>query len=532
MNIDKQNRSEIIFPGYVYDDQDPAMLGRLRIIPEGKDYSAIIKSVTDWNEERDKWTSKDPIIFLPLLPFFISQTPKKDELVNIIYQNKEFSFENKYYIQGPFSSPMTSPYEYYQSAKQFLAAGTRLKPSPTIKNQDGTYKSNKQVGIFPEPGDNAILGRGSADIIIKKNEVLVRAGKTNNITPNVLPVVNNYRSFIQLSNFTQTQSVLPPQEVITIKTVAKQIKKMIVWDITNLENAQNSFRGSVSLYNVIPPNGTTTTIKTNTKTFTPSTITKLSIGTDYTGPLETITFDGESSNTIIDKINKFIQGVFLGNLSFVEYPVNNPENVSPISTFPFVVTPSKSTYEKGVRFSPANVFNDAIEIANFIKFHSKIKLNKGRLLDNGFFIVSENKNGYPTLGSPKQITKETLLATDFNALPISYGVLGSQRVYILSQDSAGPKGQINFEETLYGIPQDKFVGGKNSILNQTYPTVRGDELITLIRKMFEYVKGHVHAVSTLPPITVAAGNSQTSTEIDQILAQAENTILNQNIRIN
>ena len=54
MNIDKQNRSEIIFPGYVYDDQDPAMLGRLRIIPEGKDYSAIIKSVTDWNEERDK----------------------------------------------------------------------------------------------------------------------------------------------------------------------------------------------------------------------------------------------------------------------------------------------------------------------------------------------------------------------------------------------------------------------------------------------------------------------------------------------
>jgi hypothetical protein len=36
----------------------------------------------------------------------------------------------------------------------------------------------------------------------------------------------------------------------------------------------------------------------------------------------------------------------------------------------------------------------------------------------------------------------------------------------------------------------------------------------------------------MPPVPVAAGNGQTSTEIDQILAEAENTILNQNIRIN
>jgi hypothetical protein len=54
----------------------------------------------------------------------------------------------------------------------------------------------------------------------------------------------------------------------------------------------------------------------------------------------------------------------------------------------------------------------------------------------------------------------------------------------------------------------------------------------LLRKIFSFVTGHVHAISTVPPIPVAAGNGQTSAEIDAILANAENVILNQEIRIN
>jgi hypothetical protein len=545
MKLDIYNQHQIIFPGVVFDNQDPMVLGRLRVIPETNNLKDMLSGVDNSYLEIDsdgnvidlkptyKWTSNDPLVFLSLLPLYFSQTPLPGEYVHIIYMNKGADKDNKFYIQGPFSSPMNLPQEFYQGAKKYLAAGDRIQSQQSLKNENGVYRDSKSFGVFPEPGDNALLGRGSADVIVKKDEVLIRAGKTLSLKPEVLPTGNPNRAFLQLTNFGQRKVLGEVESIIRLEENIKVVKKMVIWNISNLENSQDVFNGSVGLYNVIPSQ------RVNSKNFKIDSINTLSEGTDYTKMFD-IQFNQKSLDDSVLIINNFINGVFNMFIDMPEYAIpNNLKNEPVVNIFPFVVTPSKLTYQTGVKFSAATTSNDIAELNNYLKFTAKITINTG-LLKRGWFLVWENKNNKPILGQQFTPKIDKYTPSDFLPSTVSYGVLGAQKVYLLSQDSEGPKGKISLSESLYGIKQSAdgqsgvpyFIGDNNSIESKTYPTVRGDEIIRLIRKIFSFVTGHVHPTATMAPIPVAAGNGQTSVEIDTILADAENTILNQNIRIN
>ena len=523
MRLDKD---QILFPGVVEDDQDPTMLGRLRVRPLNQNIEDILNSVPDWNDSL-KWTAKDPLLTLPLLPYFIYQTPKVEEYVHIVYQNKDFPLQNQFYVQGPFSDPRTTKNEYYAAAAKYLAAGDRIKQGRTIKNQDGTYpKPETEFGVWPEPSDNAFLGRGTADMIVKSNEVLIRAGKTrpNQINKEVRPIANKNRAFLQLSNFTQTIEEGDEVTQLTVTQESEFVKKMIIWNIENLENLGDNFTGSVGLYNVHPSSKTTTT---NLKI---ESLDKLLVGDDYTGPIEEIKFTLMDASQVVNLINKFAQSVFDGQANISGYTINNQENFK--NGFPFLVTPSKITYNKGKLTTAISSFNNLKQSANYLYFFTKVSLSPGNLLKSGFFITSQNSSGIPVMSPIPKPNIQTYRPKNIIQTDITYGILGAQRLYFLSQDSQGPKGTINLNQTLYGINQDKFIGNDRSILNLSYPMVRGDELMKLLQKIFSYVIGHVHPVSTIPPVPVAAGNGQTTAEILSILANADNTILNQQIRIN
>jgi hypothetical protein len=524
MNISNENIHQIIFPGIVLDNKDPMMLGRLRVIPETENYQSLINSVPDWNEEKDKWTRKDPLVFLPLLPFFVSQTPKIQEYVHIFYQNKKFDKENRFYIQGPFSTPLTTKYEYFQGAKTYLAAGVQNKESFPLRNpQDGSYKENVK-GIFPEPGDNGFLGRGSADLILKENEVLIRAGKSLNITAQSLPQENQNRAFIQLTNFTQEKVLGEPDTSTTLKEDVQLVKKIIIWDIENLENLFDTFNGSVSIHNVIP------SIKTNTRNFKIDSIKTLSMGTDYGAALDTLTFSNKSYDDAVYLINKFIEGTFKSDIVITGYSFNQQNFKDP---FPFIVTPSKITYETGIKISPNTLASDFKEGINYLRFKQGIKLVQGNL-KSGFFLVSGNKAGSPVIGPQATPVQETTQPSIYTDRPISYGVMGAQRIYLLSQDSPSPKGRkLSLKDTIYGIPQDRFIGSnENSIENLTFSVVRGEELIKLLTKIYAFLEGHVHPFPGMKPVPISTRSGQSITEIGQLLADASNTILNGNIRIN
>jgi hypothetical protein len=522
MLVDKENKYQILFPGYVYDNQDPMMLGRLRIIPETKNYQDIIESVADWNEETDKWTAKDPLIFIPLLPFYISQTPKIDEYVHIIYMNKQYPYKNQFYLQGPFSSPMTTPFEYYQGAKKFLATGDRIKEGMSIKNQNGEYRNGFSKGVFPEPGDNALLGRGTADVIVKENEVLIRAGKTKELTKDKFPIGNQNRAFLQLTRFTQKKVNLSPESQFRLVENIQLVQKMVVWDVTNLENAANKFTGSAKLYNLKPSS------KVNTQNFKFDTILDLTIGEDYSTEIESVSFMAKSLEESVKIINDFISKVYNPTLLYTGVTINNPQNLTGI--FPLVVTPSKQTYEVGKKFKPSAILNEILEYVNYRSFYNKINLNNSE--EFGWFLVSSNKGGKPLFGPQSDLKEEIIQPSKFENEDITYGALGAQRIFLLSQNSTSPKGIIDLSDTLYGIPQDRFIGAGQTLFDKTYSSVRGEELIKLIEKIVEFLNNHVHPHANMVPDEATQGSKTTKTSINQLLADVNNTVLNQNIRIN
>ena len=99
----------LFYQAVVINNEDPMMLGRVRARFQNPpsdmgSYDDIIKSIKNppWNEEKDPWTSRDPFVFTPLIPYFIYQVPKVEELIQIVYLNKDFKFQNQYYIQSNF----------------------------------------------------------------------------------------------------------------------------------------------------------------------------------------------------------------------------------------------------------------------------------------------------------------------------------------------------------------------------------------------------------------------------------------------
>jgi hypothetical protein len=328
-----------------------------------------------------------------------------------------------------------------------------------------------------------------------------------------------------LTNYTQEKILKEPVEETRFVEVIKVVKKMIIWDVSNLENSQDVFNVSVGLYNVTPSESV------NSKNFNEDTISKLSFGSDYTGPLEEIKFNATSLEDSCQLINQFISGVFKGEMNLTGFTFANVWNITQ-NMFPLIVTPSKQTYSIGSNFRQRmDDQNQFYEASNYNKFKDKIKLDTARK-DSGFFLVWENKAGKPIIGVQSDLVSDTFTPVEFSNEDITYSILGGQKIYLFSHDSVGSKGPINLSNTLYGIPQDKFIGDENSLYNKTYPTVRGDELMKLLTKIFAFVTGHVHPIATMPPIPVTGGNGQTTAEIQSIIANAENIILNNNIRIN
>jgi len=330
----------LFYQAVVIDNEDPMMLGRVRarfVNPPSDmgSYEDIIKSINNppWNEEKDKWTKRDPFIFVPLIPYFIYQVPKVEELIQLVYLNKDFKFQNQYYIQSNFSTPTATFFEYNQGANKFTGVGTQFAQPKPLKNQDGTYSDPAvHKGVFPEPGDNAILGRGSADVVVKENEILIRAGKFRgtSLQPNVIPTGNPQRGFLQLSKFNLSKVKKPNKVITQINEETVSVKYLIEWVITNPENMYEKFTGTVYLYKL------KNDLSTNSK--------NLTVGSAVKENLKSLvaseTFSLLSKSEVVKFINNFIQTCNSLNTTKSGFQLFTDPN----NKFPIFYRPNNLTY--------------------------------------------------------------------------------------------------------------------------------------------------------------------------------------------
>jgi len=508
--------NSIFFQCRVLNTEDPMMLGRIRGVRLIDNYDDILKSITSppWNEEKDIWTSRDPFIFNALLPYFVYSVPKVDELVQVIYVNKDFQYQNQYYVQNTFSSPTATFKEFYFGGNKFTGTGMQIKNPKPLKNQDGTFTDQSvHKGVFPQPGDNALLGRGSADVVVKQDEVLIRAGKFKGeqLQPNVIPVANQQRGFLQLSKFQSVLQNLEPKVYYELQENVLLTKYLIEWAIINPENTQDKFTGSVYLYQLKPD------VSVNSKNISVDSV----IPENLKKLVATENFSQLSKIQVIKFVNNFIKTC--NETDTTRSGVKLFSDNSATNKFPIYYRPNTIMYSKLNPSTPLGSGATSTEISNISDIYKGVKLNPALIGGYGL-IYAKGK-----VGIPKNVIKKIAKQQKYINQESSYGALGSDTLFLVSHNSQIPgKGKINFDDTLYGITPEKFA---NEFLPKTSSMVRGEELLELINLIVRFLVTHTHAYPGLPPVPVTQDGSNTQAILTE-LQNAVTKILSKNIRLN
>ena len=506
--------NKIIFPGKVLSNQDPLLIGRLRVQDKTKTFDAVLKLVdaqylnpekTDLKPEYKWKKGVDPFLFQSLLPFGVGRMPADKEYVNIIYMNKDVNFQDQYYVQPPPTQVQHSGLEEYEDMIGNSGQGDNNKPADDLKI-DGKTKPECE-GIFPEPDDTALIGRGSSDIIIKdrvaKNEshILIRSGKCEILESNKIPVPYDGRAFVQLSDFPSTVNVPEIYNYVTVSEDEQSIKYLIEYNILNLENQFDKFIFTLTIYEL-----TAKSIFT-TKQFNENT----SLGSDAK-LYKSYTFYNKSKNEIVKITNKLLSGFNKGNWNLPDFPSESISN-----QFPFAFRANPLTY---------NAFSDPTtpQFVNLNLIYLRIRVRPASLLVGFGIIPNENEEGQPTKSSNQE--SQVNLSSDGRT---TYNLSAADTLFLLSHKSSiSDKGVIDFSNSIYGLNQEKIM---TEIYPKTEPMVRGEQLMKLLDLMVKFMIAHVHPFHGVPPVPTASDGTS-SAQILTELQNAPNNILNQNIRIN
>jgi hypothetical protein len=518
-----QEMSQNFYWGECIDSEDPLMLGRVRVRPLIKNIDQILKSAekngfsetSKTPEKNGPWSDLDPLIYLSFLPYFVNQVPKNGERVMIIYFDlKRTTGKNKFYMMAPFSSPTTIKEENYNSSRTHLDDGAQNSKIslPNVKNNNGTYKDTSKSGVFAEPIDVSINGRDTADIIIKKDDILLRAGKHFNFVRNEIPSPNPKRAFLQLSNLKQKKSTGSPETISKLKDKIDQNKYLIEYYCTTQNSAVNLFSGGIYIYKLPETNSylTQAGVLDNSTSLTAKTSYPLVYTTTIGPPVSDPLPMEEFAKLISDTIRNFHDGPS----AFTD--IFNGEQ------FPFFFRPD-DTIRETLNNLTDNV--DLNSVQNMSKLISLVKVNKTQT-NPGYGTV------YKNFTTPLPFTVESEVVTPTNTLAAdnSVVIMGANKLYLLSHESqVEGKQKIDLSNTIYGISGETIF---ENIDPNTSGLVRGEPLLELLQIIVNFLITHDHPYPMLPPTPVSRASLISTNDVLVKMQEAYQKVLNSNIRIN
>ena len=119
----------------------------------------------------DKTIGNDDLIYCyPLLPKFFHLIPKVGEVVRIFIEDVRMPQRSRFWLGSVISQPQKFEFDLNFSALSTTNIGlTKPEKSPS--------SIPDAKGIYPDKEDIGIIGRLNTDILLKPNQVIMRAGK-------------------------------------------------------------------------------------------------------------------------------------------------------------------------------------------------------------------------------------------------------------------------------------------------------------------------------------------------------------------
>lgn len=531
--------------GECLDSDDPLMLGRIRARLFDENIEQRKKAANDFDENGSSttngpWSDKDPFIFLPFLPYFINQVPRvKEQCVLFYFDRTRRSGRNKFYMMGPFSSPMTIKYEDYRSSQTNLDSGRQNSNAslPNIKNSNGVYYDVEKTGVFTEPFDISLNGRDTSDIILKERDILLRAGKHLPFVRGEVPFPNEKRAFLQMSYFDKLLNYEEPVTYQKLERNNESIKYLIEYQCSTKNTNADSFTGMIIIYKIDPSPFTQTDFfdwETQLTGVTPQII--------YTKTLTALPLDkfaSEINKVIVD----FQQRPFklfntTNNIVTTSGTSTVTSGVTEITTatgfdsvefwaanppFPFFYRPDLSI-RKTITDFLGNVDTKSVE--NMARLLQKVEVSV-TTTQKGYGLVNDKENG---IRSPFRGIDETVVPITTNVIDNTCTLMGAETLYFLSHLETIPgKEKVDLSNSIYGISAKTVF---DQILPNTSSMVRGEELMELLRLIVNFLITHDHPYPQLPPTPIAAASNISTQDLLTKLQESYQKVLNKNIRIN